>query len=209
MDTSIANTSVSEVLTDDLLSTSLENSMYKSSEEENEDSDYNEPIKNGGKISKQRLQRKELRHALQILRLELSQKNTMIDNLRSEYTIKMDDMEDKLGDALHQKEVIQTQMEAQLQMLQDNSKTRTEKINDDMVVIQERQHALELANIQLQTHSSQIHHTLSSIDNFGHLYDDIKDRNPYDMTLQHYAVVSTYVYCNNFKHNLLTACYKT
>ncbi|EDV25416.1 uncharacterized protein TRIADDRAFT_23663 [Trichoplax adhaerens] len=189
MDSSFANASVSEILTDDLLSTSLDASIYRSSSSsENEDSDR-KPAKSGGKISKQRLERKELRHTLQILKLELSQKSATIDNLRSEYTMKIDDLEDRLGEALHQKQIIQAQMEAQLQMLQDSSKNRTEKMTDNMAVIQQRQRSLEMANLELQTRSGEIRHTLSNIDNFEHLYDDLNDKNPHELALPHYAVL--------------------
>lgn len=41
------------------------------------------------KITKQLIERKELLHNLQLLKIELSQKNLMIDNLKVEYLTKV------------------------------------------------------------------------------------------------------------------------
>lgn len=41
------------------------------------------------KITKQLIERKELLHNLQLLKIELSQKNLMIDNLKIEYLTKV------------------------------------------------------------------------------------------------------------------------
>lgn len=44
------------------------------------------------KITKQLIERKELLHNLQLLKIELSQKNLMIDNLKVEYLTKVRDV---------------------------------------------------------------------------------------------------------------------
>lgn len=42
-----------------------------------------------GKVTRQLLERKELLHRLQVLKIELSQKNLMLDNLKVEYLTKV------------------------------------------------------------------------------------------------------------------------
>jgi len=51
------------------------------------------------------LERKQLLHDLQLLRIELSQKSLIIDNLKAQHMSKVEELEEKLYDALHKKQV--------------------------------------------------------------------------------------------------------
>ena len=51
------------------------------------------------------VERKQLLHDLQLLRIELSQKSLIIDNLKAQHMSKVEELEEKLYDALHKKQV--------------------------------------------------------------------------------------------------------
>ncbi|NXV42679.1 PIBF1 factor, partial [Uria aalge] len=74
------------------------------------------------KITKQLIERKELLHNLQLLKIELSQKNLMIDNLKVEYLTKIEELEEKLNDAIHQKQLLSLRLDSQLALQQEDAR---------------------------------------------------------------------------------------
>jgi progesterone-induced-blocking factor 1 len=60
-----------------------------------------------GRITRQLLERKQLAHDVQLLKIELSQKTLLIDNLKVEHMQKIEDTDERLTDALHQKQLLQ------------------------------------------------------------------------------------------------------
>uniref|UniRef100_A0A2K6G9H9 Progesterone immunomodulatory binding factor 1 n=1 Tax=Propithecus coquereli TaxID=379532 RepID=A0A2K6G9H9_PROCO len=73
------------------------------------------------KITRQLIERKELLHNIQLLKIELSQKNMMIDNLKVDYLTKIEELEEKLNDALHQKQVLTLRLDNQLTFQQKDA----------------------------------------------------------------------------------------
>ncbi|XP_012497607.1 PREDICTED: progesterone-induced-blocking factor 1, partial [Propithecus coquereli] len=74
------------------------------------------------KITRQLIERKELLHNIQLLKIELSQKNMMIDNLKVDYLTKIEELEEKLNDALHQKQVLTLRLDNQLTFQQKDAR---------------------------------------------------------------------------------------
>lgn len=60
-----------------------------------------------GKITRQLIERKQLLHDLQLVKIELSQKNLIIDNLKAEHLASVEELEERLGDASHTKQILQ------------------------------------------------------------------------------------------------------
>jgi len=58
---------------------------------------------------KNEYEKKQLLHDLQLLKIELSQKSLVIDNLKAQHMSKIEELEEKLHDALHKKQVKCTQ----------------------------------------------------------------------------------------------------
>ncbi|OXB66938.1 hypothetical protein ASZ78_014099 [Callipepla squamata] len=74
------------------------------------------------RVTRQLIERKELLHSLQLLRIELSQKNLMIDNLKVEYLTKIEELEEKLNDAIHQKQLLSLRLDSQLALQQEDAR---------------------------------------------------------------------------------------
>ena len=68
------------------------------------------------------LERKQLAHDLQVVKIELSQKSLMIDNLKADHMQIVDDLEEKLSAALHQKNMLQAKLESQLKIEQEEAR---------------------------------------------------------------------------------------
>lgn len=57
--------------------------------------------------------KKQMLHDIQKLKIELSQKNLMIDTLKAEHLNQLDDLEEKLADAIHGKQMVQAKFETE------------------------------------------------------------------------------------------------
>ncbi|XP_061026683.1 progesterone-induced-blocking factor 1 isoform X2 [Eubalaena glacialis] len=112
------------------------------------------------KITKQLIERKELLHNIQLLKIELSQKNMMIDNLKVDYLTKIEELEEKLNDALHQKQLLSLRLDNQLTFQQKDARKYQELMKQEMETILLRQKQLEETNLQLREKAGDIRRNL-------------------------------------------------
>ncbi|XP_058898216.1 progesterone-induced-blocking factor 1 isoform X1 [Kogia breviceps] len=112
------------------------------------------------KITKQLIERKELLHNIQLLKIELSQKNMMIDNLKVDYLTKIEELEEKLNDALHQKQLLTLRLDNQLTFQQKDARKYQELMKQEMETILLRQKQLEETNRQLREKAGDIRRNL-------------------------------------------------
>lgn len=74
--------------------------------------------KDKDKIARQLLEKKQLEHDLQLVKIELNQKEYLLENVRTEYKMKVEDMEEKLNEYKHQKKLLMAKTESQLSLQQ-------------------------------------------------------------------------------------------
>ena len=58
-------------------------------------------------ITKQLIERKQMTHDMQLLKIEVSQKNLALENMKVEQLQVTEELEEKLHDAVHQKQILQ------------------------------------------------------------------------------------------------------
>ena len=107
---------------------------------------YEERKDKKSKITKQLIERKQLSHDLQLVRIELSQKNLQLENMKAESLQRVDDLEEKLNDERHQKQILQARLESQLTIQQEESRRRQELIKAELDEVREKQRHLEGTN---------------------------------------------------------------
>ena len=101
------------------------------------------------RVTKAMIQKKQLLHDIELLRIELSQKNLMIDNLKVEHMNKVDELEEKVSDNRHSKLMLQARLESQLKLQQEESQSRLERMRQELNSIMTRQQQLEGENERL------------------------------------------------------------
>ncbi|XP_007447162.1 PREDICTED: progesterone-induced-blocking factor 1 [Lipotes vexillifer] len=126
------------------------------------------------KITKQLIERKELLHNIQLLKIELSQKNMMIDNLKVDYLTKIEELEEKLNDALHQKQLLTLRLENQLTFQQKDARKYQELMKQEMETILLRQKQLEETNLQLREKAGDIRRNLHDFELTEDQYMNLK-----------------------------------
>uniref|UniRef100_A0ABI7VZ99 Progesterone immunomodulatory binding factor 1 n=1 Tax=Felis catus TaxID=9685 RepID=A0ABI7VZ99_FELCA len=142
------------------------------------------------KITQQLIERKELLHNIQLLKIELSQKNMMIDNLKVDYLTKIEELEEKLNDALHQKQLLTLRLDNQLTFQQKDARKYQELMKQEMATILLRQKQLEETNTQLREKAGDIRRNLRDFELTEEQYMKLKGFPEDQLSIPEY--VSTY-----------------
>ncbi|XP_019507695.1 PREDICTED: progesterone-induced-blocking factor 1 isoform X2 [Hipposideros armiger] len=144
------------------------------------------------KITRQLIERKELLHNLQLLKIELSQKNMMIDNLKVDYLTKIEELEEKLNDALHQKQLLTLRLDSQLTFQQKDARKYQELMKQEMETILLRQKQLEETNRQLREKAGDIRRNLRDFELTEEQYMKLKGFPEDQLSIPEYVSVRFY-----------------
>lgn len=143
----------------------------------------------GIKITRQLIERKELMHNLQLLKIELSQKNLMIDNLKVDYLTKIEELEEKLNDTLHQKQLLALRLDSQSKLQQEDSRKHQELMKQEMETILMRQKQLEETNQQLRNRAGDIRRTLRDLELTMDQYEELKTLPDEQLSIPEYVSI--------------------
>ncbi|NWW76718.1 PIBF1 factor, partial [Climacteris rufus] len=154
------------------------------------------------KITKQLIERKELLHNLQLLKIELSQKNLMIDNLKVEYLTKIEELEEKLNDAIHQKQLLSLRLDSQLALQQEDARKHQALMKQEMETILLRQKQLEETNHQLRERAGDIRRSLRDLELTDDCYEKLKALPEDQLSIPEYVSVRFYEVVHSLRKEL-------
>ncbi|NXQ28014.1 PIBF1 factor, partial [Alaudala cheleensis] len=154
------------------------------------------------KITKQLIERKELLHSLQLLKIELSQKNLMIDNLKVEYLTKIEELEEKLNDAIHQKQLLSLRLDSQLALQQEDARKHQALMKQEMETILLRQKQLEETNHQLRERAGDIRRSLRDLELTDECYEKLKSLPEDQLSISEYISVQFYEVVHSLRREL-------
>nr|XP_060625396.1 progesterone-induced-blocking factor 1 isoform X1 [Anolis sagrei ordinatus]XP_060625397.1 progesterone-induced-blocking factor 1 isoform X1 [Anolis sagrei ordinatus] len=154
------------------------------------------------KITRQLIERKELLHNLQLLKIELSQKNLMLDNLKVEYLTKIEELEEKLNDALHEKQLLSLRLDNQLALQQEDARKHQELMKQEMETILLRQKQLEKNNHQLRERSGDIRRSLRDLEMTEENYTKLKSLPEDELSIPEYISIRFYEAIHPLKNEL-------
>ncbi|NWI61749.1 PIBF1 factor, partial [Calyptomena viridis] len=154
------------------------------------------------KITKQLIERKELLHNLQLLKIELSQKNLMIDNLKVEYLTKIEELEEKLNDAIHQKQLLSLRLDSQLALQQEDARKHQALMKQEMETVLLRQKQLEETNHQLRERAGNIRHSLRDLELTNDSYEKLKSLPEDQLSISEYVSVRFYEVVHSLRKEL-------
>ncbi|XP_034521178.1 progesterone-induced-blocking factor 1 isoform X6 [Ailuropoda melanoleuca] len=154
------------------------------------------------KITQQLIERKELLHNIQLLKIELSQKNMMIDNLKVDYLTKIEELEEKLNDALHQKQLLTLRLDNQLTFQQKDARKYQELMKQEMETILLRQKQLEETNTQLREKAGDIRRNLRDFELTEEQYMKLKGFPEDQLSIPEYVSVRFYELVNPLRKEI-------
>ncbi|KAF3708112.1 Progesterone-induced-blocking factor 1 [Channa argus] len=144
------------------------------------------------KLTRQLIERKELLHNVQLLKIELSQKNLIIDNMKADHMSKIEELEDRLNDALHQKQVLALRLDSQLKIAQEENKKQQALRKQEMEAILLRQQQLEETNRQLCEKAGELRRSLRDLEISQDRYQDLRDLPEDKLSIQEYVSLRFY-----------------
>lgn len=68
------------------------------------------------RIARQLLEKKQLEHDLQLVKIELNQKDYLLENAKTDYKVKLEELEEKLHQCKHQKQILIAKSESQISL---------------------------------------------------------------------------------------------
>ncbi|NXP16407.1 PIBF1 factor, partial [Scytalopus superciliaris] len=154
------------------------------------------------KITKQLIERKELLHNLQLLKIELSQKNLMIDNLKVDYLTKIEELEEKLNDAIHQKQLLSLRLDSQLALQQEDARKHQALMKQEMETVLLRQKQLEETNHQLKERAGNIRHSLRDLELTDDCYEKLKSLPEDQLSIPEYVSIRFYEVVHSLRKEL-------
>ncbi|XP_006882790.1 PREDICTED: progesterone-induced-blocking factor 1 [Elephantulus edwardii] len=154
------------------------------------------------KITRQLIERKELLHNIQLLKIELSQKNMMIDNLKMDYLTKIEELEEKLNDALHQKQLLTLRLDSQLTFQQKDARKYQELLKKEMETILLRQKQLEETNLQLREKAGDIRRNLRDFELAEEQYMKLKSFPEDQLSIPEYVSIRFYELVNPLRKEI-------
>uniref|UniRef100_A0A7N8YBY5 Progesterone immunomodulatory binding factor 1 n=1 Tax=Mastacembelus armatus TaxID=205130 RepID=A0A7N8YBY5_9TELE len=143
------------------------------------------------RVTRQLIERKELLHNLQLLKIELSQKNLIIDNMKADHMSKIEELEERLNDALHQKQVLALRLDSQLKLTALSRKQQALR-KQEMEAILLRQQQLEETNRQLCEKAGELRRSLRDLDITPDKYQELRDLPEDKMSIQEYVALRFY-----------------
>ncbi|KAK2166504.1 hypothetical protein LSH36_38g01046 [Paralvinella palmiformis] len=144
------------------------------------------------KIGRHLYERKQLLHDIQVLKIELSQKSLMLDNMKVEHMRTVEELDEKLNDAVYEKRQLQARLESQLKIQQDDARRRTERIQKELDTILKRQHQLEKTNEILQERAADIRKDLKNLELTENQYHELKLKEEDDLAIKDYVGIKLY-----------------
>ena len=142
------------------------------------------------RITKHEIERKQLLHDLELLRIELRQKNLVIDNMKVEHRGKVDELEELLDDNRHDKQILQARLESQLRLQQEEAKSALERMRQELAILLEKQKTLEVEKKKLEEKAFdyQVGMDLEFLSDENYL--ELKSSDPSDLGLRDFIMVS-------------------
>ncbi|CAD5116145.1 DgyrCDS5068 [Dimorphilus gyrociliatus] len=149
--------------------------------------DISHPSKS--KVGRSQLEKKQLQHDLQVTKIELSQKCMLIDSIKSEYTQRIDDLQEQLADVTHAKQVLALRLDAEITKSQEEARKRQVAIQNQVEKLVNRQKILETQNEKLHSATEDIKKTLFDLAISEQQYLDLRQQNDTDIPLKEFVAM--------------------
>ncbi|XP_077585777.1 progesterone-induced-blocking factor 1 [Stigmatopora nigra] len=141
---------------------------------------------------RQLIERKELLQTIQMQKIELSQKDLTIENMKADNMSKVEELEDRLNDALHQKQVLSLRLDNELKLAQEDNRKQQALRKKEMDNILLRQQQLEETNMQMREKAGELRRSLRNLDLSHERYQELRDLPEESMSIQEFVSVRFY-----------------
>ncbi|XP_076446014.1 progesterone-induced-blocking factor 1-like [Babylonia areolata] len=144
------------------------------------------------RIVKQLAQRKKLVHDMQMLRIELSQKNLAIEALKSEHVQQFEDLEERLHDLTYQRQILQARLKTEVQSEKEEARKRQQEMDRELELVKTKQQYLEAANERLLEKAGHVRQSLGDLSLSPERYEQLKCLSNRELSLRDFIAIRVY-----------------
>ncbi|XP_059147396.1 progesterone-induced-blocking factor 1-like [Physella acuta] len=143
-------------------------------------------------ITKHLIERKQMIHDMQLLKIELSQKNLALENMKVEHLQQTEELEERLHDITHQKQILQARLESELHIQSEEARKRQELIKRELDAVRARQQQLEATNERLQEKAGDVRRSLRDLSLSEERFFQLRSISEEDLSLREFVAMRLY-----------------
>ena len=148
-----------------------------------------------GNVTKEEVQRRELLHTIDLLKLELSQKDLLVNNLKDERASVQYELEEKLSDAEHEKKMLATQLELLKRGYGQEMKRSKENARAEMATLRDKVQELEETHPRLSNYLEEVTLCLQAPLVSEAQYRVLRDKPANSVSVQDHIMMRYYELC--------------
>ena len=139
-------------------------------------------------ITKDLINKKQIQRDLELARIELTQRNLMIDSMKAEYLSKLEELEERISDKMHQNQVLSVHFENQLRNSRQDFDKERKRLQSEVESLSKQ--LKEKAGDTIKLMSMECKEVLNNLEIDDDEYQDIKIKAVEDRTLWEVIAVS-------------------
>ncbi|XP_023242674.1 progesterone-induced-blocking factor 1-like [Centruroides sculpturatus] len=150
-------------------------------------------------LSSHSFDRKSWIQEMHLLKLELSKKNLLVQNLKTDFMSRVEELEEKFADAVHEKEMLKIRLESQLNIKEDEWKKKEEKLKKELNSLSQKTKSLNDVCESTQNDLDYlINHLNDSLLSDKNLYETIKQKTE-PLTFKEKILLKCYDFALHYK----------
>lgn len=146
------------------------------------------------KVTQGELERKQLQHSLEMIKLELSQKKLLIATMEREHVNKVEELEEQLSNISHEKRLLQVQLSSVTNGYQQELARVQRETQEEIVAVKMRQEEIEASNPFLADTVRDIKNSLKAPVISTTKYKQLMSRGLDQLSLKDFILVCDFLY---------------
>ena len=146
------------------------------------------------KVTQGELERKQLQHSLEMIKLELSQKKLLIATMEREHVNKVEELEEQLSNISHEKRLLQVQLSSVTNGYQQELARVQRETQEEIVAVKMRQEEIEASNPFLADTVRDIKNSLKAPVISTTKYEQLMSRGLDQLSLKDFILVCDFLY---------------
>lgn len=146
-------------------------------------------------VTREEFEKRQLFHNIQLLKLEISQKNLMIETLKNDQASQVEELKEKLSDSLHEKKLLQMRLKSMTHAYEEEMKHLQKRTRNEIAAAQEKQwhwHEDSSPVLAHQQEVEEIKQTLRSPEMSESEYQEMKTQDADMLPLKEYIRARNY-----------------
>ena len=119
-------------------------------------------------VTREELDKRQLMHSIRLLKLEIAQKNLVVDNLKAENASRIDELRETLAETTHEKQILQLKLENALEAHRVETRRLRARTTREIDALKTKQDQLDVDRSSIEQIESDLIRQIFLIDEEEH-----------------------------------------